>query len=49
MTSATVAGMDWLTAHVRIDNGKTVLTVGGTQRTLPRADLAQLAADVPTP
>ena len=35
VTSATTAGKDWLTKHVQIVNGKTVLDVGGKQRTLP--------------
>ena len=43
VTSATAAGTAWLTTHARIVNGKTVLTVGGKQRTLPRANLAELA------
>jgi Ca2+-binding RTX toxin-like protein len=46
VTSATAAGKDWLTTHARTVNGKTVLEVGGKERTLPRADLAQLARDV---
>ena len=45
VTSATVAGTDWLTTHARTVNGKTVLDVGGKQRTLPRADLEELARD----
>jgi Ca2+-binding RTX toxin-like protein len=40
VTSATVAGKDWLTAHVRTLDGSTV-------RTLPRADLGQLTLDAP--
>jgi Ca2+-binding RTX toxin-like protein len=46
VTSATVAGEDWLMSHARTVNGKTVLDVGGVARTLPRADLAQLARSV---
>ena len=46
VTSATTAEKDWLTTHARTVNGKTVLEVGGKERTLPRADLAQLARDV---
>jgi Ca2+-binding RTX toxin-like protein len=42
ITSATVAGRQWLAAHVHIVNGKTVIRVGGKERTLPRADLSQL-------
>ena len=42
VTSATAVGKDWLAAHARTVDGKTVLDVGGKERTLPRADLAQL-------
>ena len=49
VTSATFAGKDWLAAHVRTLDGKTVLDVGGKVRTLPRADLGQLALVRPTP
>jgi Ca2+-binding RTX toxin-like protein len=48
LTSATFAGKDWLTAHVRTVNGKTALDVGGKLRVLPRADLIELTRDVPT-
>ena len=48
VTSATAAGMAWLTSHARIVNGKTVLSVGGKQRTLPRANLAELARGAST-
>jgi Ca2+-binding RTX toxin-like protein len=41
--SATTAGSKWLASHARIVKGKTVLAVGGTQHTLPHADLAQRA------
>ena len=34
---------DWLATHVRTAGGKTVLDVGGKKRTLPRADLPELA------
>jgi Ca2+-binding RTX toxin-like protein len=44
--SATVAGERWLATHARTVKGKTVLTIDGKNRTLPRADLAQLARDV---
>jgi Ca2+-binding RTX toxin-like protein len=44
VTSATAVGNDWLASHSRTVNGKTVLDVGGKERTLPRAGLAQLAA-----
>jgi len=30
-------------------DGKTVLEVGGEQRTLPRADLGQIEQDIPSP
>jgi Ca2+-binding RTX toxin-like protein len=42
VTSATAAEKQWLATHVRIVNGKTVIKVGGKERTLPRADLSQL-------
>lgn len=40
--SATAVGKQWLTTHARTVNGKTVLSVDGKKRTLPRASLAQL-------
>ncbi len=43
--SASVAGKQWLKAHARTVNGKTVLTVDGEKRTLPRASLVQLTRD----
>ena len=43
VTSATVVGKDWVAAHTHKANGKTVVEVGGKERTLPRADLDQLA------
>jgi Ca2+-binding RTX toxin-like protein len=43
--SATTADRRWLTTHVRIVNGRTVLDVGGKARTLPRTDLSQLIRD----
>ena len=43
VTSATAAGKDWLAANARTVHGKTVLKVGGEERTLPRADLSQIA------
>jgi Ca2+-binding RTX toxin-like protein len=43
VTSAAAAGDEWLTANARTVEGKTVLDVGGKQRTLPRADLAEIA------
>ena len=41
-TSATAVDKRWLTAHTRSVKGKTVLTVDGKQRTLPRADLVRI-------
>jgi Ca2+-binding RTX toxin-like protein len=35
VTSATIAGSDWLATHVRKVNGQTLLDVGGKQRALP--------------
>src|SRR5215218_9364490 len=43
VTSAIVAGEEWLTAHADTVDGKTVLDLGGEQFTLPQADLAELA------
>ena len=48
VTSATSAGQEWLATHARTVEGKTVLNVGGKQRTLPRADLAELARGAST-
>ena len=42
VTSATVAGSDWLTKHVEVVDGKTLLDVGGKHRTLPHTDLSGL-------
>ena len=38
-TLAAASAQDWLADHAREANGKTVVDVGGRQRTLPRADL----------
>ena len=46
--SATAASADWLKQHVRIENGKTKVKVGGKERTLPRADLSQLVSGLPS-
>jgi Ca2+-binding RTX toxin-like protein len=46
VTSATAVGKDWLAAHARTINGKTVLKVDGKKLRLPRADLARLARSV---
>jgi Ca2+-binding RTX toxin-like protein len=45
--SAAVALKDWLASHARTVNGKTVLDVGGKERTLPHADLSRLIRDLP--
>jgi hypothetical protein len=42
VTSATFAGKDWLLAHVRTLDGKTLIDVGTGVRTLPLVDLGQL-------
>jgi Ca2+-binding RTX toxin-like protein len=42
VTSATAVGKQWLATHARTVDGKTVLDVGGEQRTLPRVDLTEL-------
>jgi Ca2+-binding RTX toxin-like protein len=42
VTSAVAAGPEWLDAHARTVDGKTVLEVNGRERTVPRADLAAL-------
>jgi Ca2+-binding RTX toxin-like protein len=41
--SATVTGEKWLATHARTIKGKTMLTIDGKKRTLPRADLGGLA------
>jgi Ca2+-binding RTX toxin-like protein len=42
VTSAAVVGRDWLATRLRIVDGKSVLDVGGDERTIPRADLSAL-------
>jgi Ca2+-binding RTX toxin-like protein len=42
VTSAAAADDEWVTTHARTVDGKTVLDVGGKERTLPAADLADL-------
>jgi Ca2+-binding RTX toxin-like protein len=42
VSSATVAGQDWLASHLHIVNGKTVIKVGDKEQTLPYANLSQL-------
>jgi Ca2+-binding RTX toxin-like protein len=44
--SATTAAKDWLETHARVVGGRTVLDVGGKERTLPRAELSQLVQGV---
>jgi Ca2+-binding RTX toxin-like protein len=46
VTEAALVGNQWLRTHARTTGGKTVLKVGGEQRTLPRADLARIARAV---
>lgn len=46
VTSAAAADKEWLAKHARIVDGKTVLEVGGKQRTLPRVDLTELLRSV---
>lgn len=45
VTSATAATKDWLAAHARTVDEKTVLDVSGKKHTLPRADLSQAMRD----
>jgi Ca2+-binding RTX toxin-like protein len=47
VTSADVADADWIAKHVRIVDGKTVITVGGKDHTLPHTDLSPLVPDAP--
>jgi Ca2+-binding RTX toxin-like protein len=42
VSSATAAGKQWLATHARTARGKTVLDIGGKERTLPRAELSEL-------
>jgi Ca2+-binding RTX toxin-like protein len=44
--SATVTGERWLATHARTVKGKTVLTIDGKMRTLPRAALVQIVRGV---
>jgi Ca2+-binding RTX toxin-like protein len=46
VTAATAVGTDWVAAHTRTVNGKTVLKVDGKKRKLPHADLLRIARDV---
>ncbi len=43
-SAAAVTGEEWLETHADTVGGETVLEVGGEQRTLPEADLADLTA-----
>jgi Ca2+-binding RTX toxin-like protein len=45
VTSATAADKQWLAKHVHIDDGKTVLEVGGKKHKLHHTDLSQLVKD----
>ena len=49
ITSAAEADEKWLAKNVRIANGKTVVTVGGKERTLARTDLSELIKKLPKP
>ena len=42
VTSARQADDEWLAAHARIVDGKTVIDVGGEARRLPSTDLSML-------
>ncbi len=42
--SATAASDEWLAAHLRIVDGRTVIDVGGRARALPQADLSALVS-----
>jgi Ca2+-binding RTX toxin-like protein len=46
VSSASAVGQEWLSTHARTVKGKTVLTLDGRKRVLPRADLAQIAQGV---
>jgi Ca2+-binding RTX toxin-like protein len=48
VTSATAAAKAWVMNHLRIVDGKTVIDVGGKQRTLTQTDLSQLIHDAAT-
>ena len=43
VSSATAVGTKWVKAHASVRKGKTVITVDGEKRKLPRADRARLA------
>jgi len=48
VSSATTVGEDWLAAHARTVNGKTVLAIDGQATKLPRAKLSQLVQGATT-
>src|SRR5215207_4364259 len=48
VSAAATVGTEWLESHARTVEGKTVLHVGGKQRTLPRADLDELVRGATT-
>ena len=45
VTSASAADTTWMDRHLRIADGKTVIDVGGKERTLHQTDLSQLVLD----
>jgi Ca2+-binding RTX toxin-like protein len=45
VTSATAADKQWLAKHVQIEDGKTVVEVGGKKHKLQHTDLSQLVKD----
>jgi hypothetical protein len=45
VTSASTADADWVTDHVRIDGGVTVIEVDGAEHELAATDMSQLVAD----
>jgi Ca2+-binding RTX toxin-like protein len=47
VTSADVADADWIAKHVHIADGKTVISIGGKEHTLPHTDLSPLLPDAP--
>jgi len=45
VSSATVADKTWVEKHVKTEDGKTVIEVGGKKHKLPKTDLSQLVRD----
>ena len=43
--SATAADKAWMTSHLHVVDGQTVITIGGKERTLRQTDLSQLIQD----